>query len=313
MRRFGQFYLDKEKDIVVELFREEEELHYVLRTPNHHSGNLIVNLAKLCSLPISEDEQGLKIVRGTVPSYVDGQNRQLYIFRLGNTKVANIWPDGSIELKASIPAISKTLMSQTKDYHLDELRTIVKTYIRSEAKFRTDLHTHMNANLSPDILIALGICHQIRYPLYYIKKLDLRLSEEQQAALEAQRAIAARQFADSSLTGKYLDRRIDDNTFLNFADLILGNLPEAAWNINRIRNSLTIPKDGQAVFADLESSTAWNRSRSRTCCATAPGSWPTGKRRSIGTTRCSRTSFYGLPVPTPDTGSNMWRSPTPRW
>ena len=252
MRRFGQFYLDKEKDIVVELFREEEELHYVLRTPNHHSGNLIVNLAKLCSLPISEDEQGLKIVRGTVPSYVDGQNRQLYIFRLGNTKVANIWPDGSIELKASIPAISKTLMSQTKDYHLDELRTIVKTYIRSEAKFRTDLHTHMNANLSPDILIALGICHQIRYPLYYIKKLDLRLSEEQQAALEAQRVIAAQQFADSSLTGKYLDRRIDDNTFLNFADLILGNLPEAAWNINRIRNSLTIPKDGQAVFADLE-------------------------------------------------------------
>ena len=252
MRRFGQFYLDKEKDIVVELFREEEELHYVLRTPNHHSGNLIVNLAKLCSLPISEDEQGLKIVRGTIPSYVDGQNRQLYIFRLGNTKVANIWPDGSIELKASIPAISKTLMSQTKDYHLDELRTIVKTYIRSEAKFRTDLHTHMNANLSPDILIALGICHQIRYPLYYIKKLDLRLSEEQQAALEAQRAITARQFADSSLTGKYLDRRIDDNTFLNFADLILGNLPEAAWNINRIRNSLTIPKDGQAVFADLE-------------------------------------------------------------
>ena len=252
MRRFGQFYLDKEKDIVVELFREEEELHYVLRTPNHHSGNLIVNLAKLCSLPISEDEKGLKIVRGTVPSYVDGQNRQLYIFRLGNTKVANIWPDGSIELKASIPAISKTLMSQTKDYHLDELRTIVKTYIRSEAKFRTDLHTHMNANLSPDILIALGICHQIRYPLYYIKKLDLRLSEEQQAALEAQRAITARQFADSSLTGKYLDRRIDDNTFLNFADLILGNLPEAAWNINRIRNSLTIPKDGQAVFADLE-------------------------------------------------------------
>ncbi len=252
MRRFGQFYLDKEKDIVVELFREEEELHYVLRTPNHHSGNLIVNLAKLCSLPISEDEQGLKIVRGTVPSYVDGQNRQLYIFRLGNTKVANIWPDGSIELKASIPAISKTLMSQTKDYHLDELRTIVKTYIRSEAKFRTDLHTHMNANLSPDILIALGICHQIRYPLYYIKKLGLRVSEEQQAALEAQRAITARQFADSSLTGKYLDRRIDDNTFLNFADLILGNLPEAAWNINRIRNSLTIPKDGQAVFADLE-------------------------------------------------------------
>ncbi len=252
MTRFGQFYLDKEKDIAVELYRDGEALRYVLRTPNHHSGNLIRNLARLCRLPISEDEQGLKVIRGTVPSYVDGQNRQLFIFRLGNTKIANIWPDGTVELKASIPAISKTLMSQTKDYRLDELRTIVKTYIRSEAKFRTDLHTHMNANLSPDILIALGICHQIRYPLYYIKKLELRVSEEQKAALVARRALVAQRFADSALTGKYRDRRIDDNTFINFAELILGNLEDAAWNITQIRNSLTIPKDGQAVFADLE-------------------------------------------------------------
>ena len=252
MERFGKFYLDREKDIVVDLFREEETLYYVLRTPNHHSGNLISNLARLCRLPISEDEQGLKVISGTVPSYVDGQSRQLYIFRLGNTKVANIWPDGTVELKASIPAISKTLMSQTKDYRLNEMRTIVKTYIRSEAKFRTDLHTHMNANLSPDILIALGICHQIRYPLYYIKKLELRISPEQKNALEELRALVAQRFADSSLTGKYRDRRIDDNTFLNFADLILENIEDAAWNITRIRNSLTIPKDGQAVFADLE-------------------------------------------------------------
>lgn len=252
MERFGQFYLDKEKDIVVDLFREDDSLRYVLRTPNHHSGNLIANLAKLCHLPVSEDEQGLKVIRGTVPSYVDGRNRDLFIFRLGNTKVANIWPDGTVEMKASIPAISKTLMSQTKDYRLDELRTVVKTYIRSEAKFRTDLHTHMNANLSPDILIALGICHQIRYPLYYIKKLGLRISEEQRAALESQRALVSQRFSDSNLTGKYRERRIDDNTFLNFADLILGNIPDASWNIVQIRNSLTIPKDGQAVFADLE-------------------------------------------------------------
>ena len=40
MERFGQFYLDKEKDIVVELSMESERLHYLLRTPNHNSGNL---------------------------------------------------------------------------------------------------------------------------------------------------------------------------------------------------------------------------------------------------------------------------------
>ncbi|MBR2984817.1 MAG: adenosine deaminase, partial [Clostridia bacterium] len=74
-------------------------------------------------------------------------------------------------------------MSQTKDYRLGIEKTIVKTYIRSDCKFHTDLHTHMNANLPADILIALGIHHRIRYPLYYIKKLGLRLTEEQQKRL----------------------------------------------------------------------------------------------------------------------------------
>ena len=252
MEYFGRFSLDKEKDILVELYREKDALHYVLRTPNHGTGNLIRNLARLCDLPLSEDAQGLMVIRGTVPSYVDGDNRQLWIFRLGNTKVANIRLDGTVELKASIPAISKALMSQTKDYRLSEQKTIVKTYIFSDCKFRADLHTHMSANLPPELLIALGIRHQIRYPLYYIKKLGLRCTPAQQALLKARRAAAEAALADSSLSGKYRERRIDDNTFLNFADLILNNPEDAAWNIGRIRVSLAVPKDGQAVFADLE-------------------------------------------------------------
>ena len=249
---FQRFYLDKEKDIIVELYKENKGMSYVLRTPNHGTGNLITNLAKLCDLPVTFDEQGLKIIEGQVPCYIDGYNRTVYIFRLGNTKVANIFPDGTIEMKASVPAISKTLMSQTKDYRLDIKRTIVKTFILNECKFRTDLHTHMNANLKPDILIALGIAHQIRYPLYYIKKLKLRCTDEQKAGLYARRKTAEKQFADSALKGKYLTRRIDDNTFINFADLILNDPEDAAYNIAKIRASLSILKDGQAVFTNLE-------------------------------------------------------------
>ena len=252
MERFGQFYLDKEKDIVVELSMEGERLYYRLRTPNHNSGNLITNLAKLCALPLTFDENGLKVIRGEIPCYVDGENRRLYIFRMGNTKIANIFPDGSVEMKASIPSISKVLMSQTRDYRLGVAETIVKTYLFDDCKFRTDLHTHMNGNLEPDVLIALGIRHQIRYPLYYIKKLGLRCSKEQAAALAKDRAEAERRFADSALTGKYRERRIDDHCFLNFADLILNNPGDAAYNISKIRISLAVPKDGQAVFADLE-------------------------------------------------------------
>ena len=252
MTPFGHFYLDKEKDILAELFREGEDLFYVLRTPHHGTGNLITNLARLCGLPLEEDESGLKVIRGKLPCYIDGHNRMLYVFRLLDTKIANIYPDGAIERKASIPAIAKTLMSQTKDYRLDFRKTVVKTYIFRECKFRTDLHTHMNANLDPDLLIALGIHHQIRYPLYYIRKLGLRCTEEQESLLAGRRAETAKRFADSPLQGKYLERKINDETFLNFASLILDSPENAAWNIPRIRASLAVMKDGQAVFTNLE-------------------------------------------------------------
>ena len=225
---FQRFYLDREKDIVVELYMEGERLFHVIRTPNHHTGNLISNLARLCGLETSFDEQGLKVIRGEVPCYFDGENRRMYILRLGNTKIANIYPDGRVELKASIPAISKTLMSQTKDYRLGIEKTIVKTYIPSDCKFRTDLHTHMNGNLPPDVLIALGITHQIRYPYYYVKKLDLRCTPEQISRLEARRVEAERALGDIPLTGRHRERRIDDYTFINFADLILGKIGRAS-------------------------------------------------------------------------------------
>ncbi|MBQ2686058.1 MAG: hypothetical protein IJG03_07010 [Erysipelotrichaceae bacterium] len=252
MKYFGRFYLDNEKDIIVELYRESDELYYVLRTPNHNTGNLITNFARLCGLDISYDDNGLKVVRGKIPAYIDADNRLMYILRFGNTKVANIFPNGRVELKATIPAVSKTLMSQTKNYRLDEARTIIKTYILNDYKFRSDLHTHMNANLSGDILIAMAIRHQIRYPLYYIKKLELRLSERQEAMLRSQREKVAEEYKDSKLKGKYLTRKIDDNTFINFADLILRNIRNSSYNINRIRASLSILKDGQAVFTNLE-------------------------------------------------------------
>lgn len=245
-------FLDNEKDMIVSLFREGRRLYYELETPNHHTGNLIRNFARLCGLPLSVNEKGLQVIRGEIPCYIDARNQEVYILRFADTKVANIYTDGRIEMKASVPAVAKTLMSQTKDYRLDASKTIFKTYILRDVKFRTDLHTHMNGNLSPDVLIALGIMHQIRYPLYYIRKLDLVLTDRQEKAVMAQREKVAKQFVNSELKGKYLTRRINDNTFVNFADLILNNLENAEQNIVKIRISLAVLKDGQAVFTNLE-------------------------------------------------------------
>ena len=248
----SKFYLDKEKDIIVNLKKtSQDEITYVLETPNHNTGNLITNLAKLCGLKTIKNENDMKIITGKIPASINGDNEEVYIFRLGGIKIANIYED-RVEIKAKIPAINKTLMSQTKNYKLPIEKTIVKTYILKKSKFRTDLHTHMNANLSPDCLIALGISEQVRYPLYYIKKLNLKLSSKQEKNIYEQRKNVEKQFENSPLQGKYLTRKIDDNTFINFADFILNNIENAQYNIEKIRTSLAILKDGQAVFTNLE-------------------------------------------------------------
>ena len=248
----SKFYLDKEKDIIVNLKKtNQDEITYVLETPNHNTGNLITNLAKLCGLKTIKNENDMKIITGKIPASINGDNEEVYIFRLGGIKIANIYED-RVEIKAKIPAINKTLMSQTKNYKLPIEKTIVKTYILKKSKFRTDLHTHMNANLSPDCLIALGISEQVRYPLYYIKKLNLKLSSKQEKNIYEQRKNVEKQFENSPLQGKYLTRKIDDNTFINFADFILNNIENAQYNIEKIRTSLAILKDGQAVFTNLE-------------------------------------------------------------
>ena len=251
---FKKFYLDKEKDIVVNLFKSENpnELTYILRTPNHNSGNLITNLAKVANVETIKDENDLKIITGHLQALINDDGEEVFIFRLGGIKIANIYPNGKIERKAKIPAIIKLLMAQTKDYKLPIEKTIIKSYILKESKFKTDLHTHINQILQPDTLIALGIVHQIQYSLYRIKKLNLKITKKQDSFLSDKRKIIEKKYINSELEGKELERKINDETTINIADLILNNPENSDENITKIRNSLVLFKDGQAVFTNLE-------------------------------------------------------------
>ena len=249
----SKFYLDKEKDIIVKCFKiNEYEIEYDIETPNHHTGNLISNLAKVCGVKTVKNDDGMKVIKGRIEAVTNDNNREEFIFRLGGIKIANIFPDGTVERKAKIPTIIKVLMSQTKNYMLPAEKTIVKSYLSKKAKFRTDLHTHINAILQPDILIALGIKHQIKYPLYFIRKLDLKLTPKQEKEIGRFRAEIEKKYKDVKNKDKKLERKIKDETYINFADLILNNLENADENIVKIRNSLVLMKDGQAVFTNLE-------------------------------------------------------------
>ena len=223
MEKFREFALDKEKDMVVTLYRDGEDMYYALSTPNHTTGNLIRNFAMLCHLPLSQNKDGLFVIKGKVPGFINGRNEKVYIFSLRDITVATIYPDGTIEQRASVPSISKTLMSQTKDYHLSFFKTVVKTFIPASCKFTSDLHTHMNANLPSDVYIALAIYHQLVCPKDFIANTRLKLNAKQKEQEE-----------------------------ISFARLFADNKEDALENIHRIRIALAVRKDGQAVFTDLE-------------------------------------------------------------
>lgn len=252
---FKKFYLDKEKDIIVNLYKHyknTDELIYIIETPNHGTGNLITNLAKVCNVQTTKNENDMKIIMGTIPASLNANNDTLFVFILNGRHIATIYGDGRIEQTVKIPAIIKTLMSQTKDYNLSINDTLINSYILKKSKFRTDLHTHLYANLPSDLLIAIGIKHQIKYPIYFVKKLGLKLSKSQEEIILKYRKEIELKYININLTGKLFDRKIDDETYINFADLILNNLDDAEYNIRKIRNSLSLVKDGQAVFTNLE-------------------------------------------------------------
>ena len=73
MTYFTCFFLDNEKDIIVNLYKDLDKMYYSLSTPNHHSGNLIKNLAKTCGLTLSKDENDMLIIKGEVPCFVDAR------------------------------------------------------------------------------------------------------------------------------------------------------------------------------------------------------------------------------------------------
>ena len=64
MDYFTTFYLDKERDIVVNLYKTDvDELTYIIETPNHNTGNLITNLARICGLETTKNEKDMKNIK----------------------------------------------------------------------------------------------------------------------------------------------------------------------------------------------------------------------------------------------------------
>ena len=138
-----KFYLDTEKDIIINLYKtKNDEITAILTTPNHKSGNLITNLAKLFNVETQKDENGMKIIVVKIPASINGDNKTVYILRLGGFKIANIYEDYTIELKAKITAITKT--SQTAEGYESMNAKNIKA-VRIVLGFTDDLRIRISA------------------------------------------------------------------------------------------------------------------------------------------------------------------------
>ena len=73
MSYFGKFYLDKEKDIVVNLDMEDRALSYTILVNNHKSDNLINNLA-IISRQKTVIKDGKTMIKGEIPCYIKGES-----------------------------------------------------------------------------------------------------------------------------------------------------------------------------------------------------------------------------------------------
>ena len=98
MRYFGTMYLDKEKDIEVLLETEADRLYYTVSANNHRDHNLINNLARVAQHPTAVRD-GRTVMQGQIPCYIKGDGQRVYVFRINGLKLANIYPDGKIEVK----------------------------------------------------------------------------------------------------------------------------------------------------------------------------------------------------------------------
>ena len=120
MSYFGKLYLDKEKDIVVLLDMEKSVLSYTIYAMNHQSDNLINNLA-LISKQETVVRDGKKAIVGEIPCYIKGDGQRVYIFRINGTKLANIYPNGKMNMARAMhlnltlrPVLRKSLTQLVK-------------------------------------------------------------------------------------------------------------------------------------------------------------------------------------------------------
>lgn len=248
-----EIYLDKQKDIKVTINRDENlEIVYEISISNFKSQKLLKNLAGLTQ---GEFDEKNGTVKGIFQGSFDNKNRYtLNIERFNSIEID--LDDNTIEMPR-IPTVLKTLMAQKDDLVFDRVKLLDNLQ-----ETKTDLHSHYTAMLDPEKLIALGLKHNVSYPISHIYALGLEIPNEQRKQIETQIGeIYGNEILEQIRNNKgnwkeikdiFVDNKIDIKS-IPFKDLIIGEPSEdKSENFNKILRSCSLPREAQNTFTDMK-------------------------------------------------------------
>ena len=156
-----------------------------------------------------------------------------------------------------IPVALKTIMCQKEDLKIGDM-----IYIEKAENIKTDLHSHYTAMLDPEKLIALGLKHNVSYPISHIYALGLEIPDEQREQIETQIGeLYGNEILEQIRNNKgnwkeikdiFVDNKINIKP-MPFKDLIIGEpSKDKSENFNKILLSCSLPREAQNTFTDMK-------------------------------------------------------------
>lgn len=248
-----EIYLDKQKDIKVTISRDENsEIVYEISVPNFKSEKILKNLAGLTQ---GEYDEKTGIVKGKFNESFDNTN--LYTLNIERFNSIEIDLENNTIEMPRIPVVLKTLMAQKNELVFDRVK-----FLDNLNETKTDLHSHYTAMLDPEKLIALGLKHNINYPVSHIYALGLKIPDEQREQIEAEigktyGSDILEQIRSNNGNWKVIKDIFVDNKInvkqVPFKDLIIGEPSEdKSENFNKIMLSCSLPREAQNTFTDMK-------------------------------------------------------------
>lgn len=258
--RIGEFpieiYLDIQKTlkVVIEQNENNKYSYKIFINGLKENSSMIENLEKFTAGQYSEKDGAIvgELIKNKFKS-------QLLEMKIKNFKSIQVDTKENTILYPIVPSLMRTIMAQTDNPKMPE---IIDTDWENDPT--TDLHCHYTAMLEPEKLIALGLKHNINYPISHIYALGLELSDNQKEIIESEIIKYSGEDILSQLNENFGNWEKIKEIFkseenkniakmsIPLKSLLIGKSTIKEKNFNKLIESCSLPKEAQGSFSDMK-------------------------------------------------------------